>query len=80
MEEHTTLSDSNPDGPHWAHTFLCHCLNSVDYTNFITGTTRYKLTQAEMAKILLPTPPLAEQQRIVQAIAQYNSILELISK
>ena len=60
--------------------FLCHCLNSVDYTNFITGTTRYKLTQAEMAKILLPTPPLAEQQRIVQAIAQYNSILELISK
>ena len=60
--------------------FLCHCLNSVDYTNFITGTTRYKLTQAEMVKILLPTPPLAEQQRIVQAIAQYNSILELISK
>ena len=60
--------------------FLCHCLNSVDYTNFITGTTRYKLTQAEMVKILLPTPPLAEQQRIVQAIAQYNSILGLISK
>ena len=31
-------------------------------------------------ELLVPIPPLAEQQRIVQAIAQYNSILELISK
>ena len=31
-------------------------------------------------ELLIPIPPLAEQQRIVQAIAQYNSILELISK
>ena len=29
-------------------------------------------------ELLIPIPPLAEQQRIVQAIAQYNSILELI--
>ena len=31
-------------------------------------------------ELLIPLPPLIEQQRIVQAIAQYNSILELISK
>lgn len=31
-------------------------------------------------ELLIPLPPLTEQQRIVQAIAQYNSILELISK
>ena len=60
--------------------FLCHCLNSVDYSGFVTGTTRYKLTQAEMIKMLLPLPPLAEQQRIVETIAQYNSILGAISK
>ena len=60
--------------------FLCHCLNTVDYSSFVTGTTRYKLTQAEMIKILLPLPPLAEQQRIVEIIAQYNSILGAISE
>ena len=60
--------------------FLCHCLNCTDYSKFVTGTTRYKLTQSEMVKILLPLPPLAEQRRIVQTIEQYNSILEAISK
>jgi len=60
--------------------FLCHCLNVVDYSFFVTGTTRYKLTQAEMIKILLPLPPLAEQHRVVQRIAQIYSTLEAISK
>ena len=31
-------------------------------------------------ELLIPLPPLTEQRRIVQAIIQYNSILELISK
>lgn len=31
-------------------------------------------------ELLIPLPPLTEQQRIVQAIAQYNSILEVISR
>ncbi len=39
-----------------------------------------KLALERVATVLFPLPPLAEQQRIVQAITQYNSILELISK
>ena len=31
-------------------------------------------------ELLIPLPPLTEQQRIVQAITQYNSVIELISK
>lgn len=48
--------------------FLCFFLNQFDYHNFVTGTTRYKLTQSDMCKIPIPLPPLAEQGRIVAKI------------
>ena len=48
--------------------FLKHSLNNVNYRDFITGTTRYKLNQAQMAKIPIPLPPLPEQERIVGRI------------
>lgn len=47
---------------------LIEYLNSFDFTGFVTGTTRLKLTQASMNKIIIPLPPLAEQQRIVERI------------
>lgn len=50
--------------------FLCFFLNQFDYHNFVTGTTRYKLTQSDMCKIPIPLPPLAEQGRIVQKIEE----------
>ena len=46
--------------------FLPHVLNRVDYTNFISGSTRDKLTQQSMGDIPLQIPPLAEQAAIVR--------------
>ena len=44
---------------------LCHYLNIFDYHGYLTGTTRLKLNQSAMRKILVPLPPLTEQRRIV---------------
>lgn len=44
--------------------FVAYALNATDYTPWIEGSTRDKLTQDKMGSILLPTPTLAEQQTI----------------
>ena len=48
-----------------ANRYLVHALNRADYAGFVTGTTRLKLTQARMAHLPVPVPPLAEQERII---------------
>ena len=48
--------------------YLLYYLNSFNYTGYVNGTTRLKLTQTSMDTIPLPLPPLAEQQRIVDRI------------
>ena len=48
--------------------YLVNYLNCFDFTNYVNGTTRLKLTQANMNMIPLPVPPLAEQERIVDRI------------
>ncbi len=44
--------------------FIVHCLNSVDYFEYITGSTRDKLTQADLNRIRIPVPPCQEQTQI----------------
>lgn len=49
--------------------YLLNYLNIFNYSGYVNGTTRLKLTQGEMLKIPFPLPPtLAEQQRIVNCI------------
>ena len=48
--------------------FLMHYLNTFDYHEYVTGTTRYKLNQARMREFPIPLPPLPEQERIVARI------------
>jgi type I restriction enzyme S subunit len=48
--------------------FLAHALNCVDYTDFIDGSTRDKLTQQAMGGITIQVPPLSEQAAIVRFI------------
>ena len=48
--------------------FLLYALNKVDWMQYVSGTTRLKLTQASLKKVSLLLPPLNEQKRIVAAI------------
>ena len=49
--------------------YLLNYLNIFNYSGYVNGTTRLKLTQGEMLKIPFPLPPtLAEQQHIVNRI------------
>jgi len=47
--------------------WLAYVLNDVDYSLYIAGSTRDKLTQSALMRITVPTPPLDEQR----AIADY---------
>ena len=55
---------------------LCHYLNTYDYRNYVTGTTRLKLNQSMMRKISVPLPPLPEQHRIVAKIKELFTKLD----
>ncbi len=41
--------------------YLTNCLNSIDYFDYVYGTTRLKLTQENMNRILVPVPSIEEQ-------------------
>lgn len=51
--------------------FLCYYLNYFNYKNYVSGTTRLKLTQAQMRNI-----PSDEQSRIVASIEELFSELD----
>jgi type I restriction enzyme, S subunit len=56
--------------------FLMHFLNGNPLTGAVRGTAQPKLTQADLNRLLTPTPPLAEQERIVAAIEEQFSRLD----
>ena len=56
--------------------FLCYYLNYFNYKNYVSGTTRLKLTQAQMRKIPIPNIPSDEQSRIVASIEELFSKLD----
>ena len=58
--------------------FLLHFFNQFEYTNYVGGTTRLKLNQANLKSIPFPLPPLAEQNRIVAKLDTLFAQLETI--
>lgn len=50
------------------HKIVEYYLNSIDLLEFITGMAQPKLSQVNMNRIMIPVPPLAEQEKIVQKI------------
>ena len=48
--------------------YLCYYLNQFNYKEYISGTTRLKLTQSSMKRMQIIIPPFAEQLRIVAKI------------
>jgi len=56
--------------------FALYYLNSIDYREFVNGTTRLKLTKSNLLEIPFVLPPLPEQQAIVSKIEELLSDLE----
>ena len=48
--------------------FILHYLNSINYRQFVNGTTRLKLTKSSLVDIPFPLPPIITQQAIVSKI------------
>jgi type I restriction enzyme S subunit len=56
--------------------YVYHYLNTVDYSSYVTGTTRLKLTKNALTAIPIHFPSIAEQYRIVAKIEELFSELE----
>lgn len=56
--------------------FLCYFLNQINYRNYVSGTTRLKLTQAAMKSIRIPVVPVLEQASIVAKLDELFSELD----
>ena len=58
--------------------YLLHFLNQFDYQGYVNGGTRLKLTQANMRRIPMPLPPLAEQKQISAKLDELLAQVEII--
>lgn len=56
--------------------FLLYYLSQIDYRDYVSGTTRLKLTQTSMKNIEVPDPPIPTQNRIVEKIEELFSDLD----
>ena len=58
--------------------YLTYFLNCVDYSKYVNGSTRLKLTQTDMRSIEILLPPLQEQKRIKNSIQNMFHSLDTI--
>ena len=58
--------------------FLVYALNSVDYSLYISGSTRDKLTQEDMWSIRVPVPPSAQQQQIANYLDRRTAKIDTL--
>ncbi len=56
--------------------FILHYLNSINYREYVNGTTRLKLTKGSLVEIPFPVPPKEVQQKIVSKIEELFSELD----
>ncbi|WP_190242679.1 restriction endonuclease subunit S [Hymenobacter lapidiphilus] len=54
--------------------YLMYYLNQEDLTQYVTGSTRGKLTKGALDSIPIPLPPLAEQIQIAQVLDQADRL------
>ena len=60
-------------------TYLTYYLNRYDYSKCVNGSTRLKLTQADMKNMTIVLPPLVEQHRIAARIENIFRMLDAIT-
>lgn len=58
--------------------YLTYCLNITDYSYFISGSTRDKLTQNDMSEIQLPFPTAEEQEAVVTYLDDATSRIDAL--
>ncbi|EDK72560.1 hypothetical protein TM7_0305 [candidate division TM7 genomosp. GTL1] len=56
--------------------YVKYALNYVDYQSYVTGTTRLKLNQSALKRIIIPFPDENEQKRIVAKIEELFSEID----
>ncbi|WP_456321682.1 restriction endonuclease subunit S [Palaeococcus sp. (in: euryarchaeotes)] len=56
--------------------FILYVLNFLDLTPYVVGSTRKKLNQSHMRKILISLPPLSEQKQIAQILRTVDEAIE----
>ncbi len=56
--------------------FILHYLNSINYRQYVNGTTRLKLTKGSLIEIPFPAPSISIQQAIVSKIEELFSELD----
>lgn len=56
--------------------YILHYLNSINYREYVNGTTRLKLTKGSLVEIPFILPPLFEQKEIVDKIEELFSELD----
>lgn len=56
--------------------FILHYLNSINYRQYVNGTTRLKLTKGSLVEIPFPLPSIGTQQAIVSKIEELFSELD----
>ncbi len=56
--------------------FILHYLNSINYREYVNGTTRLKLTKGSLVEIPFPVPSIQTQQAIVSKIEELFSELD----
>ena len=60
--------------------FLLYWLNYADLRKYVTGSTRTKLNQDRLRDIILPLPPIREQQSIAEILWVVDRKIESIDK
>lgn len=56
--------------------YLALFLNTIDLEPFVTGTAQPKMNQSRLHSIPVPVPPLEEQARIVETVAELFEVVE----
>ena len=57
--------------------YICHFLNKMDISGYITGSAQPKLNQANLCSIEVELPNIQEQKRIADFIGNFDDKIEL---
>ena len=60
--------------------YIEYYINMIDVSQYVSGGAQPKLNQENLNKILIPIPPLSEQQRIVSILDKFETLVNDLSQ